>query len=634
MRFFILILPLVAAIPLKSFDKNYDLGIEDGKLKYVKLIEPSDIVDLSNLGLSAIDRYAFEYVTDVKTLNLADNSLTNLPHFVFSNLTSLENLSLARNKIDNVENLFVGLENLNQLDLSYNPISHLRRGHLFGLTKSTKILTEGNIFWSINTDVFANLFLKEENEKKDGISSKINDNEGKRLTEASDRKVREIELEQENVIFRRYQRDISGQLGENPRAKLCMTVDGVVTSISDIDNNETLEGGCREVTFDRNKGQLELRGMTIKSFQDGWYKIRSFPVISIDLSDNEITEITKEVLNDLPMSVEYVNLATNRINHLWKDVIENRYLKRLNFKANFINAIEDNSFNKTNLEGLYLADNHLDNLDFLRTLPSTLTQLILTSNKIVSIKRGAFSSLKRLTYLNMGNNKITNLQNNVFEGQENLPVLILTRNRIAEIEPRAFSDLKMLKTLYLYQNLINKLDRNTFTDLTKLQDLNLISNKFTIISEETFPLLPKTLMSLNLDGNEIKSLEKGSFIDAPRNSLSLNENQISNIAQGAFKLSNLRDLYLNNNTLTTIDGDSYQGLPRLRHLSLSGNQISNIEKGSCKNLASLHILDISSNPFERLENGALYGLTIEKGTFLYIYGNQLKSMQGGIFEDA
>ncbi|XP_043684735.1 toll-like receptor Tollo [Vespula pensylvanica] len=634
MRFFIFILPLVAAIPLKSIDKKYDLGIEDGKLKYVKFIEPSDTVDLSNLGLNTLDRYAFEYITNVKTLNLADNSLRNLPHFIFSNLTKLENLSLARNEIDNVENLFVGLENLNQLDISYNPISHLRQGHLFGLSKSTEILTEGNILWSINTDVFANLFLKKESEKKDGYSSKIDDNERESLTEASDRKVREIELKQENVIFQKYRRDIGGQLGENPRAKLCMTDDGVVTSVSGIDDNETLEGGCREVTFDRNKGQLELRGMTIKSFREGWYQIRSFPVNSIDLSDNEITEITKEVLNDLPMSVEYVNLAANRINHLWKDVIENRYLKRLNFKANSINNIESNSLNKTNLEGLYLADNQLDDLDFLHTLPSRLTQLILTSNQIASINRGAFSSLKHLTYLNMGNNKITKLQNNAFEGQENLPVLILTRNRIAEIEPKAFSDLKMLTTLYLYQNLISKLDRNTFTDLTKLQDLNLISNKFTIISEETFPLLPKSLMSLNLDGNEIKSLEKGSFVDAPRNSLSLNENQISYIDKGAFKLSNLHDLYLNNNSLTTIDGDSYQGLPRLRHLSLSGNQISNIEKGSCKNLASLHILNISDNPFQSLKNGALYGLTIDKGTFLYIYGNRLKSIQSGMFEDA
>ncbi|XP_047369104.1 toll-like receptor 13 [Vespa velutina] len=632
MRFFILILPLVTAIPLKSFDKKYDLGIEDGKLKYVKLIEPSDTVDLSNLELNELDRYAFEYVTDVKTLNLAGNSLKNLPHFVFSNLTRLENLSLARNKIVNVENLFVGLKNLNQLDISYNPISHLRRGYLFGLTKSVEILTEGNIFWSINTNVFTNLFLKEDDEKENQL--KINDNEKERLTEASDRKVREIELEQENVIFRRYQRDINGQLGENPRAKLCMTDDGVVTSISHIDKNETLEGECREVTFDHNKGQLELRSMGIKSFQEDWYKIRSFPVSSIDLSDNDITEITKEVLNDLPMSVEYVNLAANRISHLWKNVIENRYLKRLNFKANSIDTIEDNSFNKTNLEGLFLADNQLDNLNFLHTLPSTLTQLILTSNQIVSINRGDFSNLKRLTYLNMGNNKITKLQNNAFEGQENLPVLILTRNRIAEIEPRAFSDLKMLTTLYLYQNLISKLDKNTFTDLTKLQDLNLITNKFTIISEDTFPLLPKSLMSLNLDGNEIKSLEKGSFVDTPRYSLSLNENQISNIAQGAFKLPNLRNLYLNNNTLTTIDGDSYQGLPQLRHLSLSGNQISSIEKGSCKNLAGLQILDISGNPFQHLKNGALYGLNIEKGTFLYIYDNQLKSMYGGMFEDA
>ncbi|KAK2585907.1 hypothetical protein KPH14_010491 [Odynerus spinipes] len=627
MRFLILLLPLVAAAPLQG-DKKYDLGIEDGKLNYVKFIEPSDTLDLSNLGLRALDRDAFEYVWAVKSLNLAGNSLKNIPQFVFSNLTNLVELSLAGNELDNVENLFVGLENLKMLNISRNPIAHLRRGHLFGLTKSTEILTEGNIFWSINTDVFANLFLKDENDKKDasGIGQKQN------WTEVSERKVREIEMEQEKEVFRRFQRDVSSQLMGNPRMKLCMN-EGIVTAVDKIDEKETLSRGCVEVSFDRNKGQLSLRGLGIKSFHDGWYQLRSVPVSSIDLSNNEINEITKEVLNDLPQSVEYVNLGDNGIKNLWNDVIENPYLKRLNFKANAIETIEENALNRTNLEGLYLADNHLENLDFVTTLPTTLTQLILTSNQIMSVTRGAFSKLKNLSYLNMGHNKIVKLQNNAFEGQENLPVLILTRNRITEIEPRAFSDLKMLTTLYLYENLISELDKNTFSDLTKLEELNLVSNKFTDISSGTFAHLPKSLESLYLDGNQIKELKKGSFVDAPKFSLSLNENQISDIAPGAFQLSTLRDLYLNNNTLTTIDGDSYEGLPSLRHLSLSGNKISTIQKGSCKNLAGLHILDISANPFEHLQNGALHGLTTEKGNFVYVYGNRIKTMQGGLFED-
>ncbi|KAM0731923.1 Chondroadherin [Formica fusca] len=83
----------------------------------------------------------------------------------------------------------------------------------------------------------------------------------------------------------------------------------------------------------------------------------------------------------------------------------------------------------------------------------------------------------------------------------------------------------------------------------------------------------------------------------------------------------------------TIEGDSYEGLSRLRRLWLSENKISEIRNGACKNLGSLYILDISKNPFQKLENGALHGLNTGFGTSLYIYENNLREMQGGVFDD-
>ena len=82
-----------------------------------------------------------------------------------------------------------------------------------------------------------------------------------------------------------------------------------------------------------------------------------------------------------------------------------------------------------------------------------------------------------------------------------------------------------------------------------------------------------------------------------------------------------------------IDGDSYEGLPQLKHLLLIENQINEIQKGSCKNLASLSILNISRNPIQKLQNGALYGLSLARGNSIYIYENQLKEIQGALFED-
>ncbi|XP_031846298.1 uncharacterized protein LOC116432926 isoform X2 [Nomia melanderi] len=626
----LLLLPLVAAAPLNPSLKNYVLDIENGILKNVQYSsDASTELDLSSMGLRSLEKNALDNVSTIRSLNLANNSIESLPQFMFSNLTNLEQLNLADNKLTTLENLFVRLDKLQILNISNNPVMHLRRGHMFGLTKSATILTKNNVFWSISTGAFANSFLKTEEELKQLEKMKAEADieqthqEKEKGMDMTKEESLKIECPQSNKVIK------PGQM-----LKLCMS-DKTVISIEPLDDGVKIAKGssCLELPIDEKEKKVSLRGLGIRGFQEGWYDMSYLPIASLDLSNNDITEITREMLNDLPADLIYVNLAENRIRGIYSQVIENRHLRMLNLKNNLIENIEEGALQKTNLTGLYVLGNQLDNLSFVASLPQTLTELVVSSNHIASISDNAFSNLPRLVYLNLANNNIKKLQNNVFQGLESLQVLIVTRNSLMEIERQAFNNLKQLTTLYLHRNSLTKLQKGTFTELESLKDLNLAWNKFEEITKDTFACLPETLDFLHVDFNEISSLEAGSFVNVPRFTLSLTGNKISSIPKGTFDLPTLRDLHLNNNTLTTIDGDSYEGLPQLKRLWLTDNLITVIPKGSCKNLGSLNVLDISKNPFGKLENGALYGLSTARGNFLYVYDNQLKELQAGVFDD-
>ncbi|XP_050445611.1 insulin-like growth factor-binding protein complex acid labile subunit [Cataglyphis hispanica] len=632
MLFFICLLPLVASTPLDSemiieTPSNLILDIYNGILKNIRFVEGSNHteLDLSNSSLRGLEKNTFDNVLDTESLILADNLLTTLPDFVFSNLTRLRSLSLSGNQISNVRNLFIGLENLRLLDISRNPIQHLGRGHLFGLTRSVKILTDGNILWSISTDVFTNFFLKEEELKR--LAATMNQENFMEKSEEKEKKVDSAERDAEELVVK--PQEVVQSLNKDTRVKICKC-DGIVTSLAIFEKDEELVEGCVQVSIDVDATRVNLSEQGISGFQKNWYRLRSLPISSLDLSSNEITEITKETLNDLPAYVTYVNFLGNRIRRIRSQVIENDHLKRLNFKGNLIEEIEEGAFERIKLRGLFLADNQLESLNFVSSLPGTLTEFVASGNRIVSISDNAFSKLSRLLYLNLDDNEIETLQSGVFQGLESLQSLTLTNSNITTVELSAFRGLTALRTLDLHRNSIRDLQKGTFAELTALKELNLAYNN---IVKATFADLPSSVDFLYLDYNEIDVLEEGNFVQAPRFTLSLTGNRISSITRGAFNLPTLRDLYLNKNLLTTIEGDSYEGLSRLRRLWLSENEISEIRKGACKHLGSLYILDISKNPFQKLENGALHDLNTGFGTSLYIYENNLKEMQGGVFDD-
>ncbi|XP_072753584.1 uncharacterized protein [Anoplolepis gracilipes] len=617
--FIICLLPLVMSAPLNSqkiienhhrnITSNVVVDMHDNILINIRFVKGFDKkeINLSNFFIHKVQQNVFDNVSEVESLILDNNLLIYLPEYVFVNLKKLRKLSLSGNKLMNFEkNVFAGLENLQYLDISRNPIRSFSTGHLYGLTKHVKIFTDENILYIISMSTFTNSFQVEKLKKKH-----LATNDFQETSES-------IELF-ENLQKKDPLLDF--------QVKLCKS-DGIVTLLGTFEKNEELVEGC--VPVEVNAMQVKLRKQNISGFQENWYQLQSLPICSLDLSHNKITEITRETLNDLPANVTYVSFRDNYIRGIPSQVIENNYLKRLNFESNLIEEIEEGAFERLNLQRLYLEENLLKSFNFVSSLPDTLIEFVVNDNNITSIPDGVFSKLYNLLYLTLANNKIETLQNGVFRGLKSLQFLSLMNNNIVTINRSVFTDLPNLETLHLHHNSIRDLQHNTFAELTALKRLNLAFNN---IVKATFGELPSSVDSLYLNHNKINVLEKGNFVQAPKLVLSLTGNQISNIKRGAFNLTDLQGLILINNQLTTLEGDSYEGLNNLKRLWLSENKISKICKGAAKNLGNVHILDISNNPFQKLENGALYGLNTNNGGFILIYENNLKEIQSGIFDD-
>ena len=253
--YFLLLLPLVAwaDVPIQN---PYTLEIENGTLKSITPGEfPIERLDLSSLQIKYIKREAFDGLKNIKYLSLRNNLITTLPDFIFANLSTLEYLCIAENKINNLDNAFVGLDNLKTLNISYNPLRHLRRGQFFGLPSNIDIYTRGNLFWSLSTMLFENPFLKEKENLSELERARFGDDSDE-FQIAEGRKLDFLDREMfTGSKMNTFTKETDPQLDKNIRIKVCME-EGVVLSLELLEKNEILSERCTEVKIDYEERQV------------------------------------------------------------------------------------------------------------------------------------------------------------------------------------------------------------------------------------------------------------------------------------------------------------------------------------------------------------------------------------------
>jgi hypothetical protein len=115
-----------------------------------------NIINLSNIGISSIEKKTFEKLNKLEELNLNSNKIQHLDDFLFSDLTSLKRLYLQNNELLELGIVFRNLIHLEWLKLDNNKLTKIELE--LNELKSLKYLgLESNKLVSINSKAFQGL---------------------------------------------------------------------------------------------------------------------------------------------------------------------------------------------------------------------------------------------------------------------------------------------------------------------------------------------------------------------------------------------------------------------------------------------------------------------------------------------
>ena len=197
-----------------------------------------------------------------------------------------------------------------------------------------------------------------------------------------------------------------------------------------------------------------------------------------------------------------------------------------------------------------------------------------------------------------------------------LKYLNLKHNGINQIENDTFNTFKNLMSLNLENNELTTLNKNIFIGLDCLKILKIEKNKITSIEDNTFEHL-NSLIELDLKGNSLTNITQFMFNGLQRlEKLLLSNNQIDEIEDDAFiTLDSLKELYLDGNKLKIIKNRQFtMRQSSLYYLDLKSNEINDISNASFDNLQNLKTLYLHSNNFNALDSHLFKSLKLNKLT--------------------
>uniref|UniRef100_A0A669FCD8 Toll-like receptor 22 n=1 Tax=Oreochromis niloticus TaxID=8128 RepID=A0A669FCD8_ORENI len=110
-------------------------------------------------------------------------------------------------------------------------------------------------------------------------------------------------------------------------------------------------------------------------------------------------------------------------------------------------------------------------------IPSTVTGLDLSSNRISIIHASDFKDLLNLTWLDLNINNISQIESDAFAGLSSLETLNLNNNKLVTLGENVFDGLNRLTELRINRNRIKQVASTSFKSMTSLKLLDISHNK-------------------------------------------------------------------------------------------------------------------------------------------------------------
>eukprot|EP00069_Balaena_mysticetus_P001203 bmy_15167T0 len=272
-------------------------------------------------------------------------------------------------------------------------------------------------------------------------------------------------------------------------------------------------------------------------------------LVLLHLEKNAIRSVDADVLTPI-RSLEYLLLHSNQLRAQGIHPRAFQGLKRLHTVHLYNNALERvPSGLPRRVRTLMILHNQITGIgreDFATTY--FLEELNLSYNRITSPKvhRDAFRKLRLLRSLDLSGNRLRTLPPGL---PRNVHVLKIKRNELAALARGALAGMAQLRELYLTGNRLRSraLAPRAWADLAGLQLLDIAGNQLTDIPER----LPKSLEYLYLQNNKISTVPANAFDSTPNLKgifLRFNKLAVGSVVESAFrKLKHLQVLDIEGN---------------------------------------------------------------------------------------
>lgn len=412
-------------------------------------------LDLSSNHLSEIDE-AFLQLTNLEQLNLRSNRLCNLTINTFLGLVKLQYLNLDLNNIKSIQvGSFIHLPHLAHLILSNNPFNQLSRIDSFGST--LQFIDISNVTLTNIPSGFPHFVRNWKLIKNNITSIMVEDFDGYPYLNSlvlDENKIDFIETD----AFGRLQLLTKLWLNKNNLKEMPIDLPLSLKELS-IEENQ-----IKKIAQPSLQGLLNLERLSLRTNQIELIQTKVFSDLinleSLDLSDNKIENLTSELFLNLT-KLEILNLSKNNIRQLESGCfIDLNGLKALHLSQITTHVvIAENAFEPFNnietleiLNSSFLADEILSSNRLLQSL-SSLQEINIMQNGLVNLPIDFGTIFPRLKAIKMnGNNWHCNDQ-----------ILWLAKwIRTANIQFHTSYSIKCWSPAYLKNKLIASLTENDF----------------------------------------------------------------------------------------------------------------------------------------------------------------------------
>ncbi|XP_028679272.2 toll-like receptor 21 [Erpetoichthys calabaricus] len=615
--------------------------------------------DTSFNCIQRFQRCVSDLVSDLphntRALNISHNLLTRLPQKAFHKFSQLISLHIDFNALETLEEYaFDGLYSLKMLNLSFNKIQHLKSKMLAGLSNLTDLFLNNNNLGAIEYDAFFFLgtlkLLNLRSNKLQNYSQIV-----KSVSTLTSLRMLDLcynflatlnhscSLPKSLIILKLCNNSLVS-LG-NKQSPFSFV------HILDLSNNTALNEQCfdnldlgnvkyLQMKFNQisilrflntsniKRGHVDYSGMGLNDnsrLQNLCEYLRHSEVRRLALQSNNISSLQTNTFDNCPefkiidfsrnvlknskclnflkskSSVQSVTIEHNQLNRLYscsKVKYHFPHLVNISYRYNRILSVADSAFSNA----------------------PNLLSLKLNINNIAFLNKGAFKNLTKLKLLRLDNNLITDLFSSSFGNLSNLQILNLRNNRISVIFDLTFQSLENLEILDLGGNKITHVTKKAFSGLLKLINLYLDRNNIKLLTNEMFHQIQNTLLTLDLQSNQIRYISKESSLSPFKNLTKLRDLKLSEqrpygitiIPHSYFKgLRSLKSLFLSGNRIMKLPTDAFDDLVNLEFLSLdnSCDGISKIYDGIFRHLKKLRVLNMENMGIQSLTEEVFGNLT-------------------------